>query len=923
MEFKDIPAPPEDWHIIDWAYLQRRLTNEALKPNTLIRYFDGRNPTLRDALAEQEEVPRRSIVGELRKKLEDAFQQGLGVTVLLGGGGEGKSTVFLQTICDLLRNESVKYVILPKKISSHVPLSEEYLLSLPEDQGTWLIAADDAESIARNISISVSRLNQEGRKDIHFFLCCRDTDWRGIGANRLEWASNTDYFDDKSRLFGLKDDDAASIITAWRTANSMGSIASVSDEKAIQQLVDYARSESTQAEGSLLGAMLRTRIGESRSPAMREHVQRLLNRLEDRDKTKPYGQHYLLRAYAYIAAFHLENLFLLTEAILAQALGISQEQLQTDVIGLLGKEAGIATKPIGRQPFTFKVGRETIPLNSKKILLTRHKAIAETASDLLFNKVERFNPEAIYTWLYEKTVKYFDVRDSNKEARNNRVPDMKAWRKLPDYFFDSNRQELAIELAKLAIEDDKTDSSHIIRLASFYLENKQVEEKVAAQKAVKLYRDTFRRLAHYRKDSVYYNKWATAEGRAKHYEVSIWLDALGINDTTHSTSTYTASKNYAITDHYKLAMAGMSYDFQALYEQTEEHLPEQTIFLRAWRAIVQFGVELRWSNKSDANNPHQLLLQSQLDAWVNSNMQSIPPALAFEYMEKGIVAAWQLCQHELPDVTPADRLTFENFRKLVCIEDSHSEQNKSLAASTKATPVSTNKSKKTAMSKGSDSTVTGQALNTLYPGGDRQMTNEQKALSAEKFLEALKEQIINHQEFGAIYDNDGNLKEQVEALIVALQTNFQLLKEARAEEKLYPGNSVYLDRVQMRMQGLVQTTMRAETVWKEFRKETLARTETLITQLNEEAPQQIEQGSTSGSQEELEQSDKNIASLEGNGTTKQGRVSQALAGLNTLKTFLVSANDIKKAVNDLTPNLIEHIRSILEQMGPYIQHMRW
>lgn len=302
MKQKNRPAVPEGWSIIDVSDLQKireeqKLVNEAIKKNGLIRYFDGRNPTLRDALA-REEIPRRKLVDELGIKISKALSQGLGVTTLLGGGGEGKSTVFLQTICDLLENDSVQYVILPQNMTSRVSLSIQYLQKLPRDQGRWLIAVDDAETIADQLFNTVSTLYYDGRKNLHFFLCCRDIDWRGVRANQLTWHSNTDYYDDTSRLSGLKDEDAHSIVLAWRKAGAMEAMKALSDKKATEQLITYARDEATQADGSFLGAMLRTRIGRSGSPEMRDHVQSLLTRLEDRDKEKPYGQRYLLDAYA-------------------------------------------------------------------------------------------------------------------------------------------------------------------------------------------------------------------------------------------------------------------------------------------------------------------------------------------------------------------------------------------------------------------------------------------------------------------------------------------------------------------------------------------------------------------------------------------------------------------------------------------------
>lgn len=204
------------------------------------------------------------------------------------------------------------------------------------------------------------------------------------------------------------------------------------------------------------------------------------------------------------------------------------------------------------------------------------------------------------------------------------------------------------------------------------------------------------------------------------------------------------------------------------------------------------------------------------------------------------------------------------------------------------------------------------------------MTIEQNALQVEKFLADLRKQIIERPQFKTIYTSEGNINAQIEELETALSTQSQLLEEARREAKLYPSNRAYREDIEVRLRALATTTRRADVLWQEFRKATLDRTETLITQLEQETPAQIEQSTTKAAPPPA--SDEHAAIAEAKDATKPSRVSQAIAGLNTMKTFLVTANDIKKALDDFSPNLIGHLQSALEQIGQsmqYMQHIHW
>ncbi len=56
-----------------------------------------------------------------------------------------------------------------------------------EDGKPWLIVTDDADRIAEKIYERLKSLSESGRYNVHFLLCCRDTDWKAVNADAYRW----------------------------------------------------------------------------------------------------------------------------------------------------------------------------------------------------------------------------------------------------------------------------------------------------------------------------------------------------------------------------------------------------------------------------------------------------------------------------------------------------------------------------------------------------------------------------------------------------------------------------------------------------------------------------------------------------------------------------------------------------------------
>ena len=118
-------------------------------------------------------------VEQLEKEISEAAAAGrLRVTLLTGPGGEGKSTMLHQLAVDL--TEKYRGVHVVRHESRYAPLTKELLQRLLATPGSFVIASDDAEHIARDVYDAVGFLRGQPRRNIQFLLACRRTDW--------EWA---------------------------------------------------------------------------------------------------------------------------------------------------------------------------------------------------------------------------------------------------------------------------------------------------------------------------------------------------------------------------------------------------------------------------------------------------------------------------------------------------------------------------------------------------------------------------------------------------------------------------------------------------------------------------------------------------------------------------------------------------------------
>ncbi|HEU0002556.1 MAG TPA: metallophosphoesterase [Ktedonobacteraceae bacterium] len=625
------PVQWEGWMRLTKEYLDTIRAKEtlALDEDQLVHFFDGLNPTWKYALSPK--IPRRAREKELCALLDEIRRKDqTHIVVLSGGGGEGKSTILQQVVCDLLESETGWNILWHQK--RHTPLSEKLVRELPSGVGTWLIVSDDAEKIVKDVYDSIQALREPERTDIHFLLCCRDTDWNMAKGDSYTWQSDGAKCL-KFPIGSLTLPDAKEIVERWSDCGKrgMGDLYGSSIDAAAHKLHAFARDEAAEKKtgGSFLGAMIRTRFSES----MQDHVLALLNSLNRENSIKTFDGRplTLLHAYAHIAALHAVNFLGLTDKILASSMQCSVDDLHEYIIGPLGLEAVVTSDLPGEI--------EAQPFLTEEAILTRHRAIAEEAVKLL----DRFH------------IKLENTVGNLLEAATKLLPkrDWSPWRSLPSRFAEKKMYTAAIKLGKIWVEKEKNNVQHVRYLANFYVKNDD------APKAVRVYQDAFNVLSFALKDKLYYHEWGYVEGEAKNLFVAVWLTAFALADGGPPDPE--RNNKYTPEDRAIIFLNGLSLIFGKISKATNE-----PIFNDAWIAATTLGVDIQGSHET--RGTHNKLLQSK------EEIEKDRPRLgdrapythreAFSVLEKAVSKAWDRLEHPLP-IPKGSNLKFTRAAMLV------------------------------------------------------------------------------------------------------------------------------------------------------------------------------------------------------------------------------------------------------------------
>ncbi len=597
-EFKNFNIP-NGWILIDKQFLSDRTLD--LDNETVIKYFDGRLPIWRESLSPK--IPRRSIVCKTVKDINEAKE--MHVNLITGAGGEGKTTVLLQTICDLVQKSEDIKVLWINEINRKIAWPMRFLKQLQKGKGKWLIACDDSDLIAKKIFETLQAYNREERNDIQFLLCCRDTDWIASQAN--EWTWNSYCIFNEIRLRGISHEDCLTIVEAWSNLGEkgLGKLKGINIKEAAERLFIASKNAENEYsdEGAFLGAMLRVRMGDD----LANHLKEIFSRI----KTRTAIQGTLLDSYAYIAAMHAEGLSILTKDILAELFHCKTGEIKRQIIGPLGDEAAATT--------------------GGDFIYTRHRAIAEESIKIL-SDIYHIDFDDIFIELAESALYAY--------SKGVYIPSLGKWRFLSSYFFEKGNRTLAIKLNKALLKIDSTDSYLMTNLSKLL---RKAEEPILA---VQIFREQSALI----EERSYFFEWGTAEGHCGNHCLSIYLAGFSLSDQ--------AEKKFPTIQHVRFGLNGMTIAFSELYNKYNTH-----IFLEASGSSAQLLQLLKLDKKMEDHASVSLQICRR------KGYSDKKPRQAFEFLKDGILKAWEMREIALSEsMLKANQLTYDNLLLILGIK---------------------------------------------------------------------------------------------------------------------------------------------------------------------------------------------------------------------------------------------------------------
>lgn len=585
-------------------------------------YFNGAPPSWETTVSES--VPRRQKVWELKTEMAAAaYDERLRITLLIGPGGEGKSTILRQLAVELAETCPGVYVIVRKRRGG--ALSEAFVRRLLREEGSFVIVSDDAQEVSEEIYDAAMLVYQEPRRNVQFLLASKTLDW--LWQSRVppfaKWKRDFGGYFNKVEIRGLELHDAEEVVKKWQEAGTLGLLAGIPEEDRARFLYDLAREEQSARphEGSFLGALLRARKGEGAS--FRSYVEDLLDRLAERTTSR--GKK-LQDAFAYIAALHADAYLAdpnddlqcppLFKRILQHALSCATlDELEDEVIAPLADEAATSA--------------------SENFVTVRHYAIAEAAKEILSAKYPQKFTRDIYTELLRAALTAYHT---HREISNDEIA---PWNKMPQFYFRHHQTDLALRLAEVAAQAQPSDQYPLSMWADLCREMDDYEG------AVKVFRDRYELVARDRRDKGLYYEWGVAEGLYGNGCFAIWLQAIALSDAPPERHSGDAPPIMRLSG-LSLALLKM-YDKASDARNVKFYDPNHAdVFLRAAAAAAQLGLDQsarggssdRFDSKEVKRSERNLNNNRQFAA--DKGIHDVEKEEAFALILDGIRLAWEL-----------------------------------------------------------------------------------------------------------------------------------------------------------------------------------------------------------------------------------------------------------------------------------------
>lgn len=519
-----------------WTTVTRSFIENYCRPLTSDereRFFDGAEPTW--SVASDDVIPRlrpaRELMAEVRKMITGGVAKRF--VLLVGPMGEGKSTAFRQAAVSLGADRESEASIYWREVGAD--LNIEDVLLLPSSRGPHVLFVEDADLVFDRLKLLSARLDAEKRSDIFVVLSAQERDWRAVRGFEL-YSRNSSYV----MAAGVNDGDARLIAKSWYTDPDDPKVA-----KSADSIVKSSNRQRGADGGSLIGAMLAIRGGETLKLRIRE----LFNRLE-RHNTE--GGTSLTIAFAMIAALSTETgvgASSLSKEILAKAFQLDQYSVDYVILDPLGKEA-MATW-------------------TENTVRTRHPMIALSVISMLRER----DKETLFA-AYRGVVRGAVADAQEKQS------------------FDSMHRELAYLCNSLEYEDealvaidaaiDSAPDRLTFRTSKVATLRRFKQLARSHNFALSVYKSSLEEYSDQHSRSGFYTDWATTAGLMHHYMENIALDLAALTEIG-----YEEYLNDGEKSNVRRALSGMAVAMTKLFSQTN-----QSDLVLAVRACAELVDEL-------------------------------------------------------------------------------------------------------------------------------------------------------------------------------------------------------------------------------------------------------------------------------------------------------------------------------------------
>ncbi len=488
--------PPEGWIKIDRAFIERQ-RSEPVSADQMLRFFNGVEPNWAQ-ITKLDKIPHRPIVAEIEAAIKNALDEPETlVLALLGPGGEGKTTILMQTACHLAESDILLRVLWHDDKDANWPA--QFFETLPFSDGeSWLIVSNWADVVVKYIQKTVESLNRKGRHNIHFLISCRTFDWRAVNAGRIPWGTYQARLVER-RISGITLEESRMIVQSWgryKKDGGLGSLDYLAEDEAARRLWDASRNQTfmfgrpdakeKDADGSFLGAIMTVRKD---GQALRDHVLSLLNQIET---ISSRGNISLIRGFAFIAYMHSVGLPYLSKDVLARALDASISTVNRMIVELAD---------------------EALVTETGSRVLTRHQLVASTAIELL----PKYAIDPIHDVFIVLLQSALDQHRDGKITRD----DMAQWNRLPNDIFDNRHEELGLNLVEALREQEPWNTHWVTTQASLMRKTNKLRDVIDMYH---YYCDEVER------DRAFYFEWALNEEKVGNLELATFLLGTSLSD---------------------------------------------------------------------------------------------------------------------------------------------------------------------------------------------------------------------------------------------------------------------------------------------------------------------------------------------------------------------------------------------------------